>query len=1103
MRSSNPIRKLRLWLLFQSKSYILPLAAILLAVNVGYDFFFTNSRINPETQHIRYSIEELDTETRALAEEWIETDDEDLFLERLWKKETLSKWQEEGISLVFYEKDSIVYWTTYPSTIYEHTDEQFRSSGTLEQIGSVEGITRVYRDNDKTAVVIFKLRDENEGKYNPYIFNDQRIELLPAKDSIRASLTGAKRIEAADNTFYVEAKKRVDKPWMIELCGWLAILLITILIKNAFQRRTTRSNAYQRALILIPVLVLWRALIHYTGIPNEHGELFKRIFGQHFLLLHSFGDLLISFSIVFIYTSYLYQIRFKLRWQYSRLSKPYQVLYGAAFSVLAAVMISAFHYVLILVIYTPRINIQIYDFSGLSFKSAIFYLLAVIFFSIRFLMTKLNQINFSTRSFILRTATTIILILIFLHPFESEIQDSGYILTLFYLIYCLLDFVRDKYNRRGAYLISLIVVSAYITFFGMQENSRAQNNAQKIYAKILATSAQDRALLQNEEFQSASPGSLDVRFRDFTYARITDDQTTFNYNNYNNYKELLPKVQNGRDTTISMDGQSHFVYYYYGPQLQNGMLIVSRRETTFLDAASLYAYIFLMLSIIGGVFLELAGYTFNFQKLGGRMIIRIRIVVIGLVIFTMVTVAAVIISHTIDNFYDDRRQFMNNNIQRLSVSLEQYLSYMPAEIESYSEWLASEKNEWAFSIHIYDLNGNTVISSLDNPKAGRRMESEAFKFMHYDGFPYFVNDTDEKNYISAYTPILKDGKRIGYLNMRYYNALNKSSVFRQKLMTDMLNLFLIILFVAVIMSEILYRFLIKPFMQLHDAMRNISQMQKIDAEKSSRKISDEMGQLVQQYNLMIDYLEDSYRQLAQSEREGAWREMARQVAHEIKNPLTPMRLRIQMLQRAMKEESCENMRPKVEGTLTLLLEQIELLSNIASEFSDFAKLGEGNPKKIDLIPLMNHVIMLYSGYDVRIRFEQEEEASSGIWVTADSEHLTRVFVNLFQNAVQALAHQEEARIDVRMEIAEGRVSISVRDNGPGIPEDFREKIFQPNFTTKSSGSGLGLAISGKIVELIGGTVRFETSTEPEDHGTVFIVNLPLWKEAEKSGPEKI
>lgn len=1104
MKSSNPLRTFGIWLALRLRPVVLPLAIVLLAVNLSYSLFFVGKRVNPGRYHITRTLNEIGNETLPAIKGWLNSTDDTLYMQRLWYGGLSESWKEKGVSLLLFRDSVMVYWSNYPF-VSNASDFWLTHTGTVRQIGTHQILTQTYRKGDHVATIVINLRNRDTDRYNPAVFPNQHITLLPIGDSIRARLVKAEPISAVGNRFYIEAKPMQSMPWWAEICGWAAILLACLYVKNFIRRCTGRFNAFLNAAILALIFAVLRIGLFYAGIPNANGVLFNKIYGLHNLVLGSLGDLLLSYGMVFIFVAYLYQIKAKLNWQYVRLSKKAQYLVFFCLSALTAGIISVFHYALILSIYTPKINMQIYDIFDLSYTSIMFYLLAVIFVSTRVLLNQVFLTLLATRKMVPRLILCSFLILLILYPVETQIRETGYILVLFYLAYAGADYLRIRYSHYGSFLISLIIFSGYIAFFATQENTIAQNNAQKLYARILATTMQDHYVRHIDEPTNGEL-SNDIRFRKFTYARIVDNQITFKHNNNNDYQGMASEVKPLRDTTLYRNGQAHFIYHYFSPDEQHGILVISRRETSLLDAVSLYAYIFLILFILCGLLLESAGYTFNIQRLGTRMTFRIRTVVIGVVFFAMSAVTMVIINHTLSNFRNEKRQFVNNNVQRLGISLSQYLLHNPVDTASIQNWIAGEQNEAEYNINIYNLYGDLIATSAQNANFTPRMNSEAYRYLHYIERPFYVSDIGQSLYASAYAPILRGRQTVGYLNLLYYSPSATNSFVQHELLADILNLFLIILFIAVILSEILYRLLTKPFNQLHEAMSNISKMQKIDAVGSSRKISDEIGLLVEQYNLMIDYLEESYRQLAQSEREGAWREMARQVAHEIKNPLTPMRLKIQILQRAMQQEECTELRPKVEATLALLLDQIDLLNNIASEFSDFARLGVGNPARVDLMPLLCNVAKLYDGYEnisIRIHFDcncgtrQEllpgttlpvKVSTAPIWVNADPDHLSRVFVNICLNAVQAMGGQPDARIDIDIRILCERVWVSFRDNGPGIPEEVQKRIFQPNFTTKSSGSGLGLALSRKIVELVGGHISFESSP---GEGTTFTVDLPI------------
>jgi nitrogen fixation/metabolism regulation signal transduction histidine kinase len=235
---------------------------------------------------------------------------------------------------------------------------------------------------------------------------------------------------------------------------------------------------------------------------------------------------------------------------------------------------------------------------------------------------------------------------------------------------------------------------------------------------------------------------------------------------------------------------------------------------------------------------------------------------------------------------------------------------------------------------------------------------------------------------------------------------------------------------------------------------------------------------------MVQKLEQSAVALARSEREGAWREMARQVAHEIKNPLTPMKLSIQYLLRAINADAA-NSKELSKKVVTTLVEQIDQLAKIAGDFSQFANINNVQLETFDVAEVLTSVIALYGhGEGVTIHYQP----SIASLVRADKMQLNRLFTNLIKNAIEAVDETHEVVIHIQQQHTDNAVIISIADNGKGIPQDMQGRIFTPNFTTKTSGTGLGLAICKGIVESINGTIQFSTEANV---GTTFTVMLPL------------
>ena len=264
-------------------------------------------------------------------------------------------------------------------------------------------------------------------------------------------------------------------------------------------------------------------------------------------------------------------------------------------------------------------------------------------------------------------------------------------------------------------------------------------------------------------------------------------------------------------------------------------------------------------------------------------------------------------------------------------------------------------------------------------------------------------------------------------------------------------------------------------------------MNEIRLEKRNKKIeiessSDEIETLVNSYNSMIEELEDSAVKLATSEREQAWREMAKQVAHEIKNPLTPMRLSVQSFQQKFNPED-ENIYQKVEEYSNTLIEQIDTMSSIASAFSNFAKMPAQKSEILNVAHIVKLALDIFNEHYIRFYADDED-----VIAKFDRTQLIRVVTNLVKNSIQAIPeNSENPKIEVRVFCEGDMVYITVEDNGSGISDDNRTKIFEPKFTTKTSGMGLGLAMVKNIVETYNGSINVSSQL---GKGTIFTVTFP-------------
>ncbi len=322
----------------------------------------------------------------------------------------------------------------------------------------------------------------------------------------------------------------------------------------------------------------------------------------------------------------------------------------------------------------------------------------------------------------------------------------------------------------------------------------------------------------------------------------------------------------------------------------------------------------------------------------------------------------------------------------------------------------------------------------------------------------------------------------GFIGIPFFNSAQALDTKLTELVTTMMNIFTLMFIVFVLVAFIASRVLTAPLKLLAQKLKQTTLTGQ--NERLAYESPDEIGLLVGEYNQMLGKLEASRQELAARTQEAAWREMARQVAHEIKNPLTPMKLSLQYLQRVI-HDGRQNVEGLIDKVAQTLITQIDTLADIASSFSSFTSLPEPRPERLELVGLLRQCLNLHPG----TTHTPMTTVAREIWVRADRSLLVRTFNNLLLNALQAVPADRAPDVRATVE-REGtaRVRVGIHDNGTGIPEAVRPKVFVPNFSTKFSGSGIGLAVAKRAVEGAGGQLWFETV---EGEGTVFYLVLPV------------
>ena len=544
----------------------------------------------------------------------------------------------------------------------------------------------------------------------------------------------------------------------------------------------------------------------------------------------------------------------------------------------------------------------------------------------------------------------------------------------------------------------------------------------------------------------------------------------------------------GKSVFFDQGGFNHYILY----KGNNRAVILSEKIKTNYDVLTSFSYVF----CFWGLLLVVLNTAYIFIKKGRStwtLALKIQLMSVSLVTLSLIffgAVSGLFVSRQYESF---NNKTITEKVKSIEIELINKIYFRNAltksEDAAFFETLTAKlATVFDTDINIYDLKGQLLGGS--KPKVislglqSEQINPQAFQQLLNKSSIYSQKETIGKlSFQSVYVPIINGSNQIlGYLNIQHFNKQEDYEKQIQSFLVSIMSIFILLLAGAIIISLLASTRLVQPLKQLQQKVKSISFGQQNQQIVYTAK--DEISTIVDAYNSKLIELEAAINLLKSNERESAWREMAKQVAHEINNPLTPIKLSVQQLLRVY-DPSDPDSKKKLEIVGNSIIEQIDALVKIAKAFSSFAQLPEPKKAQVDLVQIISNVLLMFSSYKkASITFDAVLDTC---FLSIDKEQWIQVLNNIIKNSIQACANRPDSQIHLCLYNQDQTIIISVQDNGRGIPEDQKEKIFQPHFTTKSKGSGIGLSIVKQIVENHGGQIFFESSP---NLGTTFTIILP-------------
>ena len=1025
----------------------------MIAVGIAFDRIGErNITVNTPTKRIVNNIQKALEYTKPLAAKWLDGVDVDVA-----KKDELiydyKIWESLGLSMYMYQEGVVKLWCNDKVALDlkkiihgQPLDTVFNANGSYMLVFRSENA-------DSKREVLIALELMRDGKLNEHIFPNNQIKLL---ENGKVDPKGFCRVEYDGAVFWCSKGYEMVPSLLANVIGWGGLLLLLLLLVSLLLENTNRGNVIFMVFLSLFLLLLIRVMMIVS--PYD----FLTVIGGYTKFegwrIYAFSPLNLIFNGVFLvlFSFYVYAVKNKQRRSIELSSVLTQRVLYVAVLVGRAVTVLYINLAVVVHVYNEEMLMRLInnDYS-LNSVAILIYIAFALFFIAVYFQYNLLLIPRTKKFLISEVVISSVMMAIFILVFWTDLHNAWMILPFFFVGFRMLNIFSEKFSPQTLFTLCAIVFSLYVAVVDASQRLEYGRGVMTEYATEYITGS-GNGIAPNFK------GDLD---------KLVDD----------NYKGIE-----------SVDEKDYAVLSRRGEV----SVLNSYNNSLFFNVMSQMSVFFFLIVIVAIPVLWLLGVRNVLRwPIGSRSLVqKIQLLVLAVIIISFVSSLLIEIANARRSELKVRNVIVTGLIRVVQNNIQSYSAQMkPNTTPELKEWFARYGGRLITSnLGVFDKSGSKI-SALPDQCFSQYMNFNAYNKLNSDKVAlYGYEDGDD---YQVFFPAYYKKEILGYVNISITNI--RGIVDSRPYVYEMLSLLFIVLFVLVCVSWLIYRMIAVPIGVFQRALSKTNELTPIPYNKIIAG-NEEMRDLASQYNKMVMYLEEYAHVTANAQRESLWHDVAREMAHEIKNPLTPMKLKIQMLQH-YKKRNGHIPEEKVDETMQLVLEQISVIDDVVNDFRKVAGMNIENVAVINLSVLLCKVIGLYENYNgraVEVRFMVEgKEYGSDVddtWVMADSGQLTRVFSNLLLNAVQATEDVGKPNIVIDLKISKtGEIAhVVIADNGVGVSSDIAPRVFERSFTTKLKGLGIGLAVASKIVENLNGDISFYNN---DNGGATFVVRLPLVK----------